>query len=96
MNLRKFLSDAQDNLQEDISERNFADPKIASLHTSFTEANQKLTKAVSEHDAFKRRASCYKREFDDNDRYVKKLERKLDDRESEIEDLHSRIHTYQE
>ena len=89
VNLRKFLSDAQDNLQEEISECNLADHKIASLHTSFTEA-------MSECDAFERCASHYKREHDDNNRYVKRLERKLDDRESEIDDLRSRICTYQE
>ena len=89
VNLRKFLSDAQDNLQEEISERNLTDREIASLRTSFTEA-------MSEHDAFERCASHYKRERDDNDQYIKKLERKLDDRESEIDDLRSRICTYQE
>ena len=89
VNLRKLLNDAQDNLQEEISECNLADHEIASLHTSFTEA-------MSEHDASEQCASCYKRECDDNNRYIKKLERKLDDRESEIDDLCSRICTYQE
>ena len=77
-------------------ECNFADHKIASLCTLFTEANNKLTKVVLEHDDLEQHASCYKRECDDNDWKVKKLERRLDDsRESEIADQHSRICTYQ-
>ena len=96
VHLCKSLSIILDNLQEEISERNFVDQDIASLCTSFTYANQKLMKAVSERDAFEWCATHYKREHNDNDQYIKKLERKLDDRESEIEDLCSRICTYQE
>ena len=96
VHLRKSLSVIQDNLQEQIAERSFVDQEIASLRSSFTDANQKLTKSVEERDSFERRVSRYKRERDENDRYVKKLERKLDDREIQIDDLRSRIRTYQE
>ena len=88
-NLWKLLSKAKDNLKEEMLECNFADHKNASLCNSFTEANDKLMKAVSEHNGLEQCASHYKRECNDNDQKVKKfLERRLDDRESEIVDFH--------
>ena len=50
VNLWKLLSKTEDNLKEEMLECNFADHEIASLCTSFTEANNKLMKAVSEND----------------------------------------------
>lgn len=99
-NLCILLSKAEDNLKEALSKCNFVDRKIKSLHTLFAKANDKLMKAVSEHNGFildlEWHASHYKREHDDNNQKVKKLERKLDDKKSQIVEQHSRICTYQE